>query len=84
MNSNIDVIKGRIEAFEFAARQFRVYASDNDTLHQRYNTKGKAALAVAQKRSQTWRDAAEDCERHAAEQKKDLAALEADIIKKVC
>lgn len=70
-----DLIKGRIEAFEFMAGQFRVYADDNDTMNERYRVKGKA-LEIAKKRSQTWRDAANDADHYAAEQRKDLAAAE--------
>lgn len=72
-----DIIKGRIEAFDFMAQQFRVYASDNDEINKRYHTKGKA-LEIANKRSQTWRDAADDCERMAREQRVDLEAAKAD------
>lgn len=71
-----DVIKGRIEVFDFMAQQFRVYASDNDEINKRYRTKGKA-LEIANKRSQTWRDAADDCERMAREQRVDLEAAKA-------
>ena len=60
----------QIEAFEFAASQFRVYADDNHTLAMRYRLKGKAFL-IADKRTQTWRDAADDCERVAAELRRD-------------
>jgi len=62
---------GQIEAFEFAARQFRVYASDNQTLAQRYRLKGKDFL-ISDKRTQTWNDAADDCERVAAELRRDV------------
>lgn len=62
---------GQIEAFEFAARQFGIYADDNETIHIRYRTKGKA-LEIANKRTQTWRDAADDCERVAAELRRDV------------
>lgn len=72
-----DIIKGRIEAFDFMAQQFRVYASDNDEINKRYRTKGKA-LEIANKSSQTWRDAADDCERMAREQRVDLEAAKAD------
>lgn len=61
---------GQIEAFDFAARQFHVYASDNDALHRRYGTRGKA-LEIANKRTQTFNDAAEDCERVAGELRRD-------------
>lgn len=71
-----DVIKGRIEAFEFMAQQFRVYASDNEEINNRYRTKGKAR-EIANKRTQTWKDAADDCDRMAREQRVDLAAAEA-------
>lgn len=53
---------GQIAAFDFIAVQFRVYASDNETLTRRYG------LVAA---PQPWRDAAEDCERVAAELRKD-------------
>lgn len=62
---------GQIEAFEFAARQFRTYASDNDILAARYGLHGKHLL-VSEKRTQTWNDAAEDCERVAAHLRKDV------------
>lgn len=75
MNKEIIMIEGRIEAFEFMAKQFRVYADDNDEIHKRYGTSGKAALAVAKKRSETWRAAAEDCERYANEQTAELIKL---------
>lgn len=63
---NDHMIKGQVEALEFMAKQFRVYADDNDELNKRYRTKGKA-LEIANKRSQTWRDAAADCEHYAKE-----------------
>jgi virulence-associated protein VapD len=66
--------EGRIEAFEFAATQFEVYASDNDALHARYGTKSKLELARAEKRSQTFRDCAAELRAYAAEQRKDLEA----------
>lgn len=74
--SEANIITGRIEAFEFMATQFETYASDNDELHKRYGTRGKSALAVAAKRSQTFRDAAEDCRQYATKQKEELERLE--------
>jgi hypothetical protein len=71
---NKDIIAGRIEAFEFAATQFETYASDNDELNRRYRTKGKA-LEIANKRSQTFRDAAEDCRHYAKLAKFELEKL---------
>lgn len=61
---------GQIEAFEFAARQFATYAADNETVNNRYGIKGRERK-VADKRTQTWRDAADDCERVAAELRRD-------------
>lgn len=61
---------GQIEAFEFAARQFAVYAADNEEVNNRYGIKGRERK-VADKRTQTWRDAADDCERVAAELRRD-------------
>lgn len=77
VSEDISVIKGRIEAFEFSATQFEVYADDNDTLHRRYGTKGKER-AIAAKRSQTFRDAAEELREYAAKQKVDLAEAEGE------
>jgi len=64
--------EGRIEAFEFLAKQFRTYADDNEEIHRRYGTKGKAATALIAKRSQTFRDAADDCDTYAAAQREEL------------
>lgn len=61
---------GQIEALEFAARQFAVYAADNEEVNNRYGIKGRERK-VADKRTQTWRDAADDCERVAAELRRD-------------
>lgn len=69
------IIRGRIEAFEFAATQFEVYASDNDEIHRRYRTSKKSELAVAAKRSQTFRDMATELRGYADLQKEDLKEL---------
>lgn len=69
---NKAVIEGQIEAFEFLAAQFETYASDNDELHKRYGTTGRHALAIAAKRSETFRSCAEDCRNYAEQKKKEL------------
>lgn len=57
---------GSIDALGFMADQFRIYADDNEELHRRYGTKGKAKY-VASKRTQTFRDAADECASFASE-----------------
>lgn len=75
-NETADLLKGRIEAFEFIARQCEIYADDNDEVHKRHGTKGKADLAVAAKRSETFRSIAADARAYVVPQQVALDKME--------
>lgn len=68
INETPDLLKGRIDAFEFLARQCETYADDNDALHKRYKTN----KAVAAKRSETFRSVAAECRAYAKPQQEAL------------
>lgn len=63
---------GRAEAFEFLAKQLRVYAGDNVEINRRYGVKSKLEKAVAAKRSQTFRDVADDCQAYATKARSEM------------
>lgn len=72
MTDTVDIIKGRIEAFEFLAGQLATYANDNDEIQVRYGDKSKKAIAVSAMRSATFRELAKDCTDYAAAQRAGL------------
>lgn len=62
------IIRGRIEAFEFMAKQFEVYADDNDEVMTRW----RRSTPANKERSKVWRGAAAECLDYANTQKASL------------
>lgn len=66
-----DIIKGRIEAFDFLAEQLRTYASDNAEVTARYGGSQLHKIKEGYRRD-TWLQLAKECEEYALTQRKAL------------